>query len=115
MLLLELRSMAEKSYKASWAKIGNSSGYRLPSEFFRDNPDFVGADGTVQVIAPNTVLFNRALPDEMDEEDDAGMMKLYLDFLIEQAIAHPEELEEYTEQMIAEDQELMAGVILDGD
>jgi hypothetical protein len=43
------------------------------------------------------------------------MMKLYLDFLIEQAIAHPEELEEYTEQMIAEDQELMAGVILDGD
>lgn len=42
------------------------------------------------------------------------MLRLFLDFLIEQALLNPEEeLEEYTEEMAAEDEELMAGVELD--
>ena len=51
--------MAGKIYRAAWAKIGNSSGYRLPSEFFKENPEFVGVDSMVQVIAPDQVLFSR--------------------------------------------------------
>lgn len=46
--------MTEKTDKASRAKISIWSGYRLTSDLFRGNPEFVGSDGVVQVIAPNT-------------------------------------------------------------
>jgi antitoxin PrlF len=107
--------MTSKSYRAAWAKIGNASGYRLPSEFFKENPEFVGADGTVQVIAPNTVLFSRAESPEQEEAEDDLMLRLYLDFITQHAIAHPDELEEYTQQMADADADLMAGVVLDAD
>jgi hypothetical protein len=38
------------------------------------------------------------------------MFKLYLDFLIKQALADPNELEEYTQAMAEEDDALIAGV-----
>ncbi|MEG3439274.1 hypothetical protein V0288_19265 [Pannus brasiliensis CCIBt3594] len=45
---------------------------------------------------------------------DELILSLYLDFLMEQAFLNPEEeLEAYTEEMAAEDEELMAGVELD--
>ncbi|NJK41498.1 MAG: hypothetical protein HC934_09380 [Acaryochloridaceae cyanobacterium SU_2_1] len=107
--------MTDKTYKASWAKIGNSSGYRITSDFFREHPEFVGSDGVVQVIAPDTVIFSRTkLADEGQDEDEL-MLSLYLDFLTKQALANPDELEEYTQQMAAEDEALIAGVILDVD
>ncbi|MEL6351636.1 MAG: hypothetical protein AAFR58_07720 [Cyanobacteria bacterium J06627_28] len=53
--------MSRKSYEESWAKIGNSSGYRLSSEFFKENPDFVGAGGLMQVISPDTAVFSIAM------------------------------------------------------
>ena len=43
------------------------------------------------------------------------MLNLYLEFLTKQALANPEELEPYTQQMADEDAELSEGVILDGD
>lgn len=107
--------MTDKTYKASWAKIGNSSGYRITSDFFRENPEFVESDGVIQVIAPDTVIFSRTKsPDEGQDEDEL-MLSLYLDFLTKQALANPEELEEYTQQMADEDEDLIAGVILDAD
>lgn len=105
--------MSIKSYKVSWAKIGNSSGYRLASDFFKENPDFVGADGSVQVIAPDTVLFSINKTEEEEQAEDELMLKLYLDFLTKQALVNPDELEEYTTQMAEEDDLLMAGVELD--
>ena len=42
------------------------------------------------------------------------MLKLFLDFLTIQALMHPNELEEYTQAMFDEDEELCAGVKLDG-
>ncbi|MGB7415205.1 MAG: hypothetical protein WA902_13455 [Thermosynechococcaceae cyanobacterium] len=107
--------MVKKRYKAAWAKIGNSSGYRLPSEFFKENPDFVGANGIVQVIAPDTVLLSRSTSEGEDRAEDEVMLSLYLNFLIEQALTNPDELEEYTQQMADEDEDLMAGVMLDDD
>lgn len=107
--------MSEKSYKASWAKIGNSSGYRLASEFFKENPNFVGAEGIVQVIAPDTVVFSLSRGEEEEEAEAELMMRLYLDFLTKQALTDPHELEEYTAQMAQEDDALMAGVMLDAD
>lgn len=105
--------MSGKSYKVSWAKIGNSSGYRLASEFFKENPDFVGADGVVQVIAPDTALFSITKSEEEEQADDELMLRLYLDFLTKQALANASELEEYTPEMAAADDDLIAGVELE--
>ncbi len=105
--------MSGKSYKALWAKIGNSSGYRLASEFFKENPNFVRAEGVVQVIAPDTVVFSLYRDEEEEEAEAELMMRLYLDFLTKQALANPNELEEYPALMAREDNALMAGVKLD--
>jgi antitoxin PrlF len=107
--------MSGKSYKASWAKIGNSAGYRLASEFFKENPEFVGSDGVVQVIAHNTVIFSRQQSEEEGQAEAELMLSLYLNFLTQQGLANPGELQEYTQQMADEDDELMSGVVLDAD
>ena len=107
--------MSRKTYKAAWAKIGNSSGYRLPSQFFKENPEFAGADGTIQVIGPNTAIVSCRKPEAEEAEGDDLVMSLYLDFLMQQALANPEELEAYTQAMADEDEALIAGVELDGD
>ena len=39
----------------------------------------------------------------------------YLDFLTKQALANPNELEEYTQKMVDEDEALIAGIVLDAD
>ena len=37
----------------------------------------------------------------------------FLDFLMEEALRNPDDLENYTEAMAAEDDELISGVVLD--
>ena len=107
--------MSKKNYKVSWAKIGNSSGYRLASDFFKENPSFIGAEGTVQVIAPDTAVLSLAKSEPEEEDEDELMLKLYLDFLIRQALESPDELEAYTQSMADEDEALIAGVEIDVD
>ncbi len=107
--------MTDKTYKASWAKIGNSSGYRITSDFFREHPEFVESDGVIQVIAPDTVIFSRTKSEDEGRVEDELMLSLYLDFLTKQALANPDELQEYTQAMADEDEDLIAGVILDAD
>jgi antitoxin PrlF len=106
--------MAKKTYKVSWAKIGNSSGYRLSASFFKEHTQFAESDGVVEVIDDNTLLF-RIQPKQQDENDgDELMLSLFLDFLTKQALANPNEVEAYTEAMMAEDEELIAGVAIGG-
>jgi antitoxin PrlF len=107
--------MAKKTYKASWAKIGNASGYRLSASFFKENAQFLETNGIVEVIDDNTLLFRKQPVQAAEDESDALMLSLFLDFLTKQALADPQEIETYTESMAAEDQELIAGVPLDGD
>jgi len=105
--------MASKRYNAAWSKIGNSSGFRVENVFFKDNPQFAGASGEVEVISSDTLLV-RLQPNELEEQEkDQLMLSLFLDFLMEEALRNPNELESYTEAMAAEDDELMAGVVLD--
>jgi antitoxin PrlF len=104
--------MSKKVYKASWAKIGNSSGYRLSSNFFKENPQFAEAGGTVQVIDSNTILIRREVQEQTDRDEDELMLSLFLDFLTKQALSDPLEVEAYTEAMAAEDDELIAGVVV---
>lgn len=105
--------MPNKHYKAAWAKIGNGAGFRLSADFFKDNPEFVEASGAVEVINSDTLLV-RLQPKEIDEQEkDEVLLSLFLDFVTENSLRNPSELESYTEAMAAEDDELIAGVILD--
>ena len=106
--------MPHKQYKASWAKIGNASGFRVSADFFKDNPQFDGAKGAIEVVGSDTLLF-RLQPQSVEEEqvEDELMLSLFLDFLLKQALSNADEVEVYTEAMAALDDELIAGVILD--
>lgn len=104
--------MSNKKYKVNWARIGNAAGFRLSADFFKENPQFAGAKGAVEVISSDTLLV-RLQPQEQEQHEDELMLSLFLDFLIKQALARPNELEVYTEAMAAEDEELIAGVVLD--
>ncbi len=42
--------MAVSPYRVTPARIGNSSGLRLPAAFYRDHPQFAGAAGQVEVL-----------------------------------------------------------------
>jgi antitoxin PrlF len=106
--------MPKKVYKASWAKIGNSSGYRLSSSFFKENPQFADVGGTVQVIDSDTILIRREVQEQTNQDEDELMLSLFLDFLTKQALSNTSEIEAYTEAMAAEDDELMAGVKMSG-
>ena len=50
---------------------------------------------------------------KLKQEKDELMLSLFLDLLIDKALQNSEELESYTESMASEDDELMAGVVLD--
>ncbi len=105
--------MSKKSYEAAWAKIGNSSGFRISADFFQDNPQFSGAKGAVEVVAPDTLLV-RLQPQAVEQDEEELMLSLFLDFWLKSALSNPDdELEAYTVAMAAEDDELTAGVEID--
>ena len=110
-------AMAQVSYRVTPARIGNSSGLRLPAAFYRDHPQFAGAAGQVEVLSENTLLLRLASPEPQntDAEEDSLMLGLFLDFLSRQALSTDQAPVLYTEAMAAEDDDLLAGVSVDAD
>lgn len=107
--------MVLKRYPIQWAKIGNSRGFRLGAEFFKDNPHLVGAEGAVEVLDNGQILMHLC-SEEIEQQEDELMLSLFLDFVMKQSLADPSHrLEAYTEAMAAEDDELLAGVVIDAD
>lgn len=105
--------MSSKRYDAAWAKIGNAAGFRFSASLFKDNPQLRGAKGIVEVLSADTLLV-RLQPQPYSEDEEELMLGLFLDFLLKKALSNPEdELEAYTAEMAAEDDELIAGVELD--
>ena len=114
--------MSSKTYTLSPAKIGNSSGFRLPVSFYRDYPQFANATGWVEVLADDTLLIKfEQVASELDDDNEGNelILSLFLDFIIKDALknsggTHPDgnRLEAYTEAMAQEDDELLAGVDL---
>ena len=105
--------MAVSPYRVTPARIGNSSGLRLPAAFYRDHPQFQGAPG--QVLDDSTLLL-RLEPEEQQQgeaEEDTLMLGLFLDFLSRQALTSDQGPVLYTEAMAADDDELLAGVTVD--
>jgi antitoxin PrlF len=104
--------MTNPTYPLAPAKIGNASGFRLPASFYRDLPQFVNAAGWVEVLNDNTLLV-RLEPQPVEPDSDDLMMSLFLDLVTKDALTNPEHLEAYTEEMADEDDELLAGVVID--
>jgi antitoxin PrlF len=104
--------MAASPYRVTPARIGNSSGLRLPAAFYRDHPQFSGAAGQVEVLSDDTLLLrlDSAKPEEAEADEDSLLVGLFLDFLSRQALATDDGPVPYTEAMAAEDEELLAGV-----
>jgi antitoxin PrlF len=110
--------MPFKSYAISPAKIGSQDGFRLPKAFSHDHPHLVTAKGHIEMIDENTFLVHLEPDGEIEDDlddDESLMMKLFLDTLLKFAIANPDSLTPYTQQMADEMDELLAGVIVDED
>jgi antitoxin PrlF len=104
-----------KSYSLRNTKIGNSNGFRLPAEFYRDNPQFTDADGWIEVISDTTAVIKIDPPDlSAEEAEDSLMMRLFLDFAITSAL-QDQDLKPYTVEMSAIARALIEGVELDED
>jgi antitoxin PrlF len=102
-----------KAYSLRTTKIGNSNGFRLPADFYRDNPQFTDANGWIEVISDTTAVISIETPDDREEEDDDSlMMRLFLDFAINTALKN-QDLERYTLEMSAMAKELLDGVVVD--
>ncbi|MFO0136498.1 MAG: hypothetical protein ACK535_00505 [Cyanobacteriota bacterium] len=107
--------MAVSPYRVTPARIGNSSGLRLPAAIYRHHPQFAGAGGQVEVLDDSTLLL-RLEPEEQQQgeaEEDSLMLGLFLDFLSRQALTADQGPVLYTEAMAADDDELLAGVAVD--
>jgi antitoxin PrlF len=106
--------MTNPTYPLAPAKIGNAAGFRLPANFYRDHPQFINATGWVEVLSDNTVLVRlETQPVETESDSEDLMLSLFLDFITKDALNNPEHLEAYTAEMAEEDDELLAGVIID--
>ncbi|AFZ47715.1 hypothetical protein Cyast_1759 [Cyanobacterium stanieri PCC 7202] len=103
--------MKQKTYTINPAKIGNQQGFRLPSAFYKENPQFAEATGEIEVLNDDTLLVRINPKNKVDdEEEEALMMSLFLDFLTKDALKNPEQLKPYTQEMSDEIDNLLTGV-----
>ncbi len=107
--------MSSKTYNLSPAKIGNSSGFRLPVSFYRDHPQFTNAAGWVEVLTDDTLLVKLVSSTQSEDDEDGNelILSLFLDFITKDALKNSDRLEAYTQKMAQDDDQLLAGVELD--
>lgn len=101
------------SYNIRSTKIGNSAGFRLPAEFYREHPQFANADGWIEILSPDTALV-KIIPQSGDDEDDEDslIMRLFLDFAMTEALKN-NTLQPYTTEMSEAAHQLIDGVELE--
>jgi antitoxin PrlF len=101
------------SYNIRSTKIGNSAGFRLPADFYREHPQFANADGLIEVVSPDTAVV-RIVPQLHDDEDGENslLMRLFLDFATTEALKN-NTLQPYTTEMSEIAHQLIEGVQLE--
>ncbi|KYC40093.1 hypothetical protein WA1_29530 [Scytonema hofmannii PCC 7110] len=101
------------SYSIRSTKIGNSAGFRLPAEFYREHPQFANANGWIEVLSPDTAIV-RIVPQSDDDAEDSLLMRLFLDFALTEALKN-NTLQPYTTEMSEAAHKLIEGVELEDD
>jgi antitoxin PrlF len=99
------------SYNIRSTKIGNSAGFRLPADFYREHPQFANASGWIEVLSPDTAIL-KIIPESVDDEEDSLMMRLFLDFAMTEALKN-NTLQPYTTEMSEAAHKLIEGVELE--
>ena len=101
------------SYNIRSTKIGNSAGFRLPADFYREHPQFANADGLIEVVSPDTAVI-RIVTQLHDDEDGENslLMRLFLDFATTEALKN-NTLQPYTTEMSEVAHQLIEGVQLE--
>ncbi|OBQ19959.1 hypothetical protein [Anabaena sp. AL93] len=101
------------SYNIRSTKIGNSAGFRLPADFYREHPQFANADSWIEVLSPDTAIV-RIAPQLNDDEDaeDSLLMRLFLDFATKESSKN-NTLQPYTTEMSETAHKLIEGVQLE--
>ncbi len=102
------------SYRIRSTKIGNSTGFRLPADFYREHPQFTNASGWIEVLSPDTAILRIIPESDDDSEEDSLMMRLFLDFTMTEALKD-NTLVPYTAEMSKTARELIEGVELEED
>ena len=102
------------SYRIRSTKIGNSAGFRLPADFYREHPQFNNASGWIEVLSEDTAILRIIPESEDEEEEDSLMMRLFLDFAMTEALKN-NTLQPYTTEMSETARELIEGVELEED
>ena len=100
------------SYSIRSTKIGNSAGFRLTAEFYREHPQFANADGWIEVLSPDTAIVRISPQSGDDEAEDSLMMRLFLDFATTEALKN-DTLQPYTTEMSEAARKLIESVELE--
>lgn len=94
----------------------------MPDSFYKENPQWANAVVKVEVLSEKALLVRLVTSEEMqaqaendDSEENSIMMRMFLDFIMEDVLKNPDKLVTYTEEMKAEEDELLKGVTLDYD
>ncbi len=100
-------------YKIRSTKIGNSAGFRLPAEFYREHPQFANTSGRIEVLSADTAIV-KIIPELVNDEDEEEslMMRLFLDFAMTEALKN-NTLQPYTTEMSEAAHKLIEGVELE--
>jgi antitoxin PrlF len=104
-----------KIYNLRSTKIGNSAGFRLPADLYREHPQFVNANGWIEVLSDNTAILHIEPPlieGESEDDEDSLMMRLFLDFALAEALKN-NDLQPYTTTMSTTARKLISGVVID--
>lgn len=83
----------------------------LPGSFCNENPQWANANVQVEILSENTLLLRLVSSDIKDEAKESSlMMRLFLDTLMEDLKKDPSKVVSYTDEMMAEEDELLYGV-----
>ncbi|MCL1467543.1 hypothetical protein [Argonema galeatum] len=106
--------MTSKIYSVNQKEKENLPSLPVPQSFYKDNPQWANASFKIEVLSDNTLLVKLVSEDDEDEEEeDPKMLRLFLEALMADAIEDPSILVPYTEEMKAEADALLEGVIVE--
>jgi antitoxin PrlF len=107
--------MEGKTYPILKTEVSDEDAFHLPSSILKDYPHLINALGYIEVLSDSTLLirFDVGKNGEEEDQDESLMMKIFLDFLMKDAMKNPSKLVPYTQEMSDEIENLLADVVLD--
>jgi len=97
-------------YTGRWAKVGNSDGFRIDKNLFKEHPEFSGAGVKLKFIAPGKMLLETAEPVELEDGQDDMVMSAFLSYLDNEMVKNPKNIIPVDQNLLDEIGDLVEGV-----